>query len=99
MSDNTDPRLLDIYNDLLDAVKAKLKSENVTAADINAALAVMKANGITSLRTPGNKLDEAASALENLDIDKFPFAVSSPILPSDDPAVTYIPPVKAAGSQ
>lgn len=95
MSDtSTDQRLYDIYDGMLDAIKKKLKNPaDVTAADIQATLSVLKANGITSIRRPGNKLDEVATALEDLEVEKFPFAVGPSILPKDDPAV------KAASSE
>lgn len=91
LSNNTDPRLLDIYDGVLDAIVEKLKNPaEVTAADLNAYRAILKDNGITSIRVPGNKLDEAAKATEAFDTSKFPFAVNAPILPNDDPAVKAV---------
>ena len=92
LSDNVDERLYDIYEGICDVIVQKLKAPSeVTAADIQAYRGFLKDNGITSLRRPGNKLDEAASAAE--EFEEFPFAVPAPVLPKDDPAV------KAAASE
>ena len=88
----TDERLRTIYDGVLDAIVRKIKDhpEEVTAADLQAYRAILRDNGVTGIPAPGSKLEETVSAVEELDTNKFPFAVDVSLLPEADPAVKAV---------
>lgn len=90
MSEDLREELSDIFSDVCKALKHKLQDKsNVTAAEINAAVTLLKHNGITAIPVKGSPFGDLAEAVEATGQTlKFPFPVQGgAILPEDDPAV------------
>lgn len=82
--DNPEEILKDVLTLSCQYLKEKLRSGQATAADIQAARALLRDNGITALKVPGSPTGELEETLDNAE---FPFAIPGKILPEDDPAV------------
>jgi hypothetical protein len=71
MSDSTQPntndKLVDLFNKTLDAVVSRVRSEDVTAADLRVAMEFLKNQGISSNTQASPKL--------NLLADSVPFPI------------------------